>query len=49
MGYLRFFLNFIQRMMAATWEEDETAGLNQAIRKLLLIDMLERQEEEVDK
>ncbi|MBU1297406.1 MAG: ATP-binding domain-containing protein, partial [Gammaproteobacteria bacterium] len=41
-------LDSIQRMMESAWEEDETAGLDQAISKLLLIDMLERQEEEED-
>ena len=45
---VRFLLDSIQRMMESAWEEDETAGLDQAISKLLLIDMLERQEEEED-
>ncbi|MGB3385132.1 MAG: 3'-5' exonuclease, partial [Marinomonas sp.] len=45
---VRFLLESIQRMMESAWEEDETAGLDQAISKLLLIDMLERQEEEED-
>ncbi|GAB3486264.1 DNA helicase Rep [Marinomonas epiphytica] len=45
---VRFLLESIQRMMESAWEEDENAGLDQAINKLLLIDMLERQEEEED-
>lgn len=45
---VRFLIESIQRMMEAAWEEDEDAGLDHAISKLLLIDMLERQEEEED-
>ncbi|TPE48239.1 DNA helicase Rep [Maribrevibacterium harenarium] len=45
---VRFLLESIQRMMESAWEEDADAGLDQAIAKLLLIDMLERQEEEED-
>ncbi|KJZ13278.1 ATP-dependent DNA helicase Rep [Marinomonas sp. SBI22] len=45
---VRFLLESIQRMMESAWEEDPNAELDQAISKLLLIDMLERQEEEED-
>lgn len=45
---VRFLLESIQRMMESAWEEDPEAELDQAISKLLLIDMLERQEEEED-
>jgi ATP-dependent DNA helicase Rep len=45
---VRFLLDSIQRMMESAWEEDPNAELDQAISKLLLIDMLERQEEEED-
>ena len=45
---VRFLIESIQRMMESAWEEDADAGLDQAISKLLLIDMLERQEEEED-
>jgi len=45
---VRFLLDSIQRMMESAWEEDPSAELDQAISKLLLIDMLERQEEEED-
>ena len=45
---VRFLLESIQRMMESAWEEDPSAELDQAISKLLLIDMLERQEEEED-
>ncbi|TBR44863.1 DNA helicase Rep [Marinomonas agarivorans] len=45
---VRFLLDSIQRMMESAWEEDPDAELDQALSKLLLIDMLERQEEEED-
>ncbi|MFT2111276.1 DNA helicase Rep [Marinomonas sp. 2405UD68-3] len=45
---VRFLLESIQRMMESAWEEDPNAELDQAISKLLLIDMLERQEDEED-
>lgn len=45
---VRFLIESIQRMMESAWEDDADAGLDHAISKLLLIDMLERQEEEED-